>query len=97
MVSIHLFILNRITEGIFWIYSIELTNILQIGQLPELTALVIDQNTDIICIQEHRYTQSEDIIYHDTSNGWTLDTALHGKTVNAMIGAYRTMSPKITK
>ena len=47
----------------------------RIGQLPELTASAIDHNIDIICIQEHRYTHSEDIKYHDTGNGWTLATA----------------------
>ena len=47
----------------------------KIGQLPELTASAIDHNIDIICIQEHRYTHSEDIKYHDSGNGWTLATA----------------------
>ena len=41
----------------------------RIGQLPELTASAIDHNIDIICIQEHRYTHSKNIKYHDTSNG----------------------------
>ena len=41
----------------------------------------------MICIQEHRYTHSEDIKYHDTGNGWTLATASAWKiSVNAMIG-----------
>ena len=31
----------------------------RIGQLPELTAPVIDPNIDIICVQEHRYLHSE--------------------------------------
>ena len=44
-----------------------------------------------ICIQEHRYTHSEDIKYHDTCNGWTLATASAWKnSVNAT-------SPKMTK
>ena len=38
----------------------------KIEQLPELTASAIDHNIDI---QEHRYTHSEDIKYHDTGNG----------------------------
>ena len=33
----------------------------RIGQLPELTASVIDHNIDIICIQERRCTHSKDI------------------------------------
>ena len=59
----------------------------RIGQLPELTASMIDYNIDIICIQEHRHTHSEDIKYHDTGNGWTLATASAWKnSVNATIG-----------
>ena len=51
----------------------------RMGQLPELTASAID----IICIQEHRYTHSDDIIYHDT--GWMLATASEWKNyINAM-------------
>ena len=41
----------------------------------------------VICIQEHRYTHSEDIIYHDTGNVWTLATASAWKnSPNATIG-----------
>ena len=59
----------------------------RIGQLPELTASVIDHKIDIICIQEHRYTHSENIKYHDTGNGWTLATASAWKnSINATIG-----------
>ena len=59
----------------------------RIGQLPELTASAIDHNIDIICIQEHRYTHSVDIKYHDTGNVWMLSTASAWKiSVNAMIG-----------
>ena len=47
----------------------------RMGQLPELIASAIDYNIDIICIQEHRYTHSEDIKYQDNGNGWTLATA----------------------
>ena len=28
-----------------------------------------------VLVQEHRYTPTEDIKYHDTGNGWTLATA----------------------
>ena len=59
----------------------------RIGQLPELTASAIDHKIDIICIQEHRYTHSEDIKYHDTGDGWTLATGSAWKnSVNATIG-----------
>ena len=44
----------------------------RIGQLPELTASTVEHKIDKICIQEHRYTQKEDIKYDDTGNGWTL-------------------------
>ena len=57
------------------------------GQLPELTASAIEHNIYIICIQEHRYTHSEDINYHDSGNGWTLATALTWEnSVKATIG-----------
>ena len=46
----------------------------RIGQLPELTASAIEHKIDIIYIQEHRYTYSEDIKYHETGNGWMLVT-----------------------
>ena len=59
----------------------------RIGQLPELTASAIDHNIDIICIQEHRYTHSEDIKYHGTGNGWILATAYAWKnSINATRG-----------
>ena len=62
----------------------------KIGQLPELTASALDYNKDIICIQEHRYTHSEDIKYHDRGNGWTLVTAPAWKnSVNATVGGVR--------
>ena len=54
----------------------------RIGQLPELTASTIDHNIDIICIQEHIYTHSEDIKYHDTGKGWTLATAYAWKNLS---------------
>ena len=59
----------------------------RIGKLPELTASAIEHKIDIICMQEHRYTHSEDIKYHDTSNGWTLAIASAWKnSINATIG-----------
>ena len=33
----------------------------RIGQLPELTASAVEHKIDIICIQKHRYTHTEDI------------------------------------
>ena len=57
------------------------------GQLPELTTSAIEHKIDIICIQEHRYTHSEDIKYHDTGNGWMLATVSAWKnSVNATVG-----------
>ena len=54
---------------------------------PELTACAIDPKKDITCIQEHIYTHSEDIKYHDSGKGWTLDTASAWKnSVNATVG-----------
>ncbi len=41
----------------------------RIGQLPELIASAVEDKIDIICIQEHRYTHTEDIKYHETGNG----------------------------
>ena len=59
----------------------------RIGQQPELTASAIEHKIDIICIQEHRYTHTEDIKYHDTGNGWTLATVSAWKnSVNATVG-----------
>ena len=46
----------------------------RIGQLSELTASAVEHKIDIICIQEHRYTHTEDIKYHETGNGWMLVT-----------------------
>ena len=46
----------------------------RIGQLPELTASVVEHKIYIICIQEHRYMYTKDIKYHDTGNGWMLAT-----------------------
>ena len=59
----------------------------RIGQLPELSASAVEHKIDIICIQEHRYTHTEDIKYHDTGNGWTLATVSAWKiSVNTMVG-----------
>ena len=60
----------------------------RIGQLPELIASAEEHKIDIICIQEHRYTHSEDIKYHETGNGWSLATVSAWKnSVNAAVGA----------
>ena len=71
----------------------------RIGQQLELTASAIDHNIDIICIQEHRYTHSEDIKYHDTGNGWMQATASARKnSVNAMIkGVGMLIGPRALK
>ena len=59
----------------------------RIGQLPELTASAAEHNIDIIYIQEHRYTHSDDIKYHDISNGWTLATVSAWiNSINSTIG-----------
>ena len=59
----------------------------RLGQLPELTASAVEHKIDIICIQQHRYTHTEDIKYHETVNGWTLATVSAWKnSVNAMVG-----------
>ena len=70
----------------------------RIGQLPELTASAVEHKIDIICIQEHCYT--EDIKYHETGNGWMLATVsawkncqCHGRRGR---NAYRTKSIKNT-
>ena len=59
----------------------------RIGQLPELIASAKEHKIDIICIQEHRYTHTEDIKYHETGNGWSLVTVSAWKnSVNATVG-----------
>ena len=61
----------------------------RIGQLPELTASAVEHKRDIICIQEHRYTHTEAIKYHETGNGWTLATVSAWKnSVNATVGGF---------
>ena len=56
------------------IATFNVRNLARIGQLSEQTASAVEHKIDIICIQEHRYTHTEDIKYHDTGNGWTLAT-----------------------
>ena len=47
----------------------------------------VEYKIDIICIQEHRYTHTEDIKYHETGNGWMLATVSAWKnSVNATVG-----------
>ena len=59
----------------------------RIGKLPELIASAVEHKIDIICIQEHRYTHTEDIKYHETGNGWMLVTVLAWKnSVNTAVG-----------
>ena len=59
----------------------------RIGQLPELIASAVEHKIDIICIQEHRYTHTEDIKYHETGNEWSLVTVSAWKnSVNATVG-----------
>ena len=53
----------------------------------DLIASAIDHNIDIICTQEHRYTHTEYIRYHDSSNGRILDTASAWKnSFNSTVG-----------
>ena len=55
--------------------------------LPELIASAEEHKINIICIQEHRCTHTEDIKYHETGNGWSLDTVSAWKnSVNAAVG-----------
>ena len=59
----------------------------RIGQRPELIASAVEHKIDIICIQEHRYTHTEDIKYHETDNEWSLVTVSAWKnSVNAAVG-----------
>ena len=69
------------------------------SQLPELTALAIEHKIGIICIQEHRYTHTKDIKYHDTSNGWTLVTVSAWKnSVNVTEGGVGMLiGPRVLK
>ena len=59
----------------------------KIGQLPQLTTSAVEHKIDMIGIQEHRYTHTEDIKYHETGNEWTLATVLAWEnSVNATVG-----------
>ena len=59
----------------------------RIVQLPELIASAGEHKIDIICIQEHRCSHTEDIKYHETGNGWSLVTVSAWKnSVNAAVG-----------
>ena len=71
----------------------------RIGQLLELTALALEHKIDIICIQEHRYTHTKDIKYHDTGNRWTLATVSAWKnSVNATVeGVGMLIGPRALK
>ena len=51
----------------------------RIGQLPELIASAEEHKIDLICIQEHRYTHTEDIKYHETGNGWSQRRSRRGR------------------
>ena len=68
------------------IVTLNVRTLNRIGQLPELTASAVEHKIDIICIQEHRYTHTED---HETGNGWTLVTVSACKnSVNASVGGW---------
>ena len=71
----------------------------RISQLPELTASAVEHKIDIICKQEHRYTHTEDIKYHDTGNGWMLATVSAWKNfVNATVrGVGMLIGPRALK
>ena len=71
----------------------------RIGQLPVLTASAVEHKIDIICIQEQRYTHTEDIKYHQTGNGWTLATVSAWKnSVNATVGGVGILiGPRVIK
>ena len=59
----------------------------RIEQLPELIVSAVEHKIDIICIQEHRCTHTEDIKCHETGNGWSLVTVSAWKnSVNAAVG-----------
>ena len=56
--------------------------------------MAVELKIDIICIQEHRYTHTEDIKYHETGNGWTLATVSAWKNVNAVEGVGILIGPR---
>ena len=62
----------------------------RIGQHPELSASAVEHKIDIICMQEHRYTHTGDIRYHETGNGWMLATVSAWKnSINSTVGGVR--------
>ena len=69
------------------IVAFNIRTLKRIGQLPDLTAAVIDHDIDIINRPEHRYHHCEvDIKYHDTGNGWMFVWASTWKnSVNTLI------------
>ena len=67
----------------------------RIGQLPELIASAEEHIIDIICIQEHRYTHTEDIKYHETFNGWSLATVLEKLCYAAVGGVGLLIGPRV--
>ena len=71
----------------------------RIGQPPELIASAVEHKIDIICIQEHRYTHTEDIKYHQTGNEWALATVSAWKNSgNATVGGVGMLiGPKVIK
>ena len=70
-----------------YIVAVNVRTLNRIGQLPELTASAVEYKIGIICIQENRYTHTEDIKYHETGNGWMLVTISAWKnSVNASVG-----------
>ena len=71
----------------------------RIGQLPELTASAVEHKIDIMCMQGHRHTYTEDIKYHKTGNGWTLATVSAWKnSVNATVGGVGILiGPRVLK
>ena len=62
-------------------------------------ASAVEHKIDIICIQEYRYTHTENIKYHETGNGWTLVTVSAWKnSVNAAVGGVGMLiGPRVLK
>ena len=73
----------------------------RISQLSELTTSTVEHKIDVICMQEHRYTHTEYIKYHETGNGWDAGDCISMEKLCQCIGrrggnAYRTKSVKNT-
>ena len=78
---------KKVWKFIIWTSYIYIYIYIYIGQLSELTASAVEHKIDVIFIQEHRYTHTEDIKYHETGNGWMLVTVSAWKnSVNASVG-----------